>query len=313
MRSNSTHQKNRSGLSRQQKGGQTAILKFHPLPDYTCPRGRERRHYARFSSQHHGLIVFPDRRLERLIKSKGLVGKSMEVHLHCLDNKCNQGKRFEASVPPSGRIEMIRTGRPLQRCQAPLFIIDARNFFLSMRTARNSFGDLTSLDILQGIMRLFDDPPCAIRLYLCDRDVREFRQDLEQIEKFFDQLNGERGNNKYAVMDIRKPKTIYVQHQMKRQKRDMDSIILPSIGFLASEHPETQALALFTGDGDFEEVSRIWLGLNGHDYPDSPLGRQLLIVSSQLREQNGTGALSRELRELANKPCVSLALIEHLL
>ena len=304
--------KTQQGFNRQ-KGGLTATLKFHPLPDHSRPRGREYRHWARISSQFRGLIVFPDRRLEKLLKNKGLIGKSVEVNLRCLHNKDNSGKRFEASIPPDGRPQEVRPEQPLRHCQAPIFVIDGRNFFLSMRTIRQHCDTVSSLEAIMGIMGLFDGMPGAIRLYLCDSDVKEFREELEDLQRFFGELNKKCQDSKYAVIDVRKPKTVFVNHRPRLHKRDMDYVILPSIGFLALEHPESQALVLFTGDGDFHEACRIWLGLNGHDCDHSPLHRQLVIVSSQISEQHGTGALSRELRELANKSCVTLALLEHLL
>jgi len=304
----------RQGFKRQQKqkGVTTAILKFHPLPEHSRPRGREQRHWARFSSQFKGLIAFPDRRLEKQLKSRNLIGKSVEVKLRCLQNKDQHGKRFEAFIEPNAQLQEVQPEQPLRRCQAPIFVIDGRNFFLSMRAIKCYDAEASPLNIIKGIMGLFEEMPSVIRLYLCDRDLKEFPKEAESLRDFFGELNRQRQNNRYAVIDVRKPKTVFVHHRPKQRKCDMDCVILPSIGFLASENPQSQALVLFTGDSDFHEACRIWLGLNGHDSDYSPLGRQLVIASSQIGEQSGTGALARELRELANKPCVTLALIEYI-
>jgi hypothetical protein len=271
-----------------------AILKFFKNAKKSNGDGK-------YVSTRNGIIVFTSKRLEDLIDSGNLLGKSIRVIC------TNFGNHFVASIPPdfSGIIEDLIEPPKLNPFNLPCeFVIDTANFLNSV--VASSYTD--PVKVIDGILGKFNIKPDRVNFFYSPQEIKMLLDDFVILSTAIE--SDVRSNWKL----INAPEKVIINDNgEKSYKSNVDMALAMYVSALTirtclSNESGAKTLVICSGDSDLAEASKMWLGMKGiNDYRDFYRSRQLVIISSVFANN-----LSLEMRTIANNRNCQLILVEDL-
>ncbi len=238
-------------------------------------------------------IVFPEKSLSDLITNRGLSGEVLSVVLERRENISKGTIFFIAHLNPQQPLVVsIGETRPKR-----LFLFDGPNFFGILSFLKKRGKTLPPLEkIIEKI--LSRHPIARAKFYFC-RQTAFKRDDINQseLEKLSQQLE---------LID-RPPKIIKAKEKPRPTiKTDIDHLLIGEMIGSLNAQPTPEGLVLISGDSDYEDGVKRWLGLP--PYQDNP-SRPVEIISG--RENS---SLSSNLAEIGkNNPRANLIWLENIL
>jgi len=284
MNSNGKRRKRHKSNHERQK---EVILKFH----YQCNNNGERRLCSYFSGQ----SVYLHRHLYEMMYSSALRGQlqmdqidkiSIKVYLRKGWDRQNNQRCF---IADNSRLLFALPELPFEKCRKPKIIIDGANLFITLERMRQKGFQLTAAESIKRVLKRLDSAS-AIQLILCQGDEEVFSEELHLIRESF--------NGKLSVLaaDIVRQNI----NGRKSQIRHDDKLAISRIWETVENDAETQLLVVFSGDKHFVRPLRRWLASTSCKDGRAARPRQLVVVSSRLKNNESNGFVSSELLELTN-------------
>lgn len=240
------------------------------------------------------LEVIPNYKDGTLKKIEELKLFGINLPVYCFKIKKKNDEKLIASIDRDYQIskkEIAIQQKNFFDCE-PIVLIDGQNFFKDIiEFKKNNYKNVSADKIINSVLKKFNKNPKKIILYICNECPSDYKQLLENTKKTINNLEIKYRETKFSY----------------KIKTDIDPLLLIDLGIIIEKTKHNkECLVLFTGDSDYEEFCRQWLGEKSILFNEHcSLEHKLVIVSSF-----ATNSFSSNLKDVCNHPNAQLLLIE---